>query len=73
VRAAVDDAAPQAIALQRRLAASEDQDVLARLDPRENDVVHLTAAEHTAFVDAVRPVLAKYRTRLDPTLFADFE
>jgi TRAP-type C4-dicarboxylate transport system substrate-binding protein len=73
VRAAVDAAAPQAIALQRRLAASEDQDVLARLDPRENDVVHLTLAEHTAFVDAVRPVLAKYRTRLDPTLFADFE
>ena len=73
VRAAVDEAAPQAIALQRTLAASEDRDVLAKLDPRENDVIQLTAAEHDAFVAAVRPVLAKYRTRLDPKLFAYLE
>jgi TRAP-type C4-dicarboxylate transport system substrate-binding protein len=70
VRAAVDEAAPQAIALERRLAASEDADVLTRLDPAQNDVVHLTAAEHAAFVDAVAPVLAKHRARLDPALFA---
>jgi TRAP-type C4-dicarboxylate transport system substrate-binding protein len=70
VRAAVDEAAPQAIALQRRLAASEDADVLAKLDPRENDVIHLTDAEHAAFVEAAEPVLAKYRRQLDPGLFA---
>jgi len=68
VRAAVDDAAREATAIQRRLAASEDDDVLARLDPRDNDVVHLTAAEHAAFVAAVEPVLARHRERLDPTL-----
>jgi TRAP-type C4-dicarboxylate transport system substrate-binding protein len=73
VRAAVDAAAPEATALQRRLAASEDADVLAKLDPRENEVVHLTAAEHAAFVRAVEPVLAKYRKQLDPTLFAALE
>ena len=70
VRAAVDEAAPQAIALQRRLAASEDADVLAKLDPRENDVVHLTAAEHAAFVAAVAPLRAKRMHELDPKLFA---
>src|SRR5215813_4408352 len=69
IRAAVDDAAREATAIQRRLAASEDEDVLAKLDPRDNDVVHLTAAEHAAFVAAVEPVLSRHRARLDPTLF----
>jgi TRAP-type C4-dicarboxylate transport system substrate-binding protein len=73
VRAAVDEAAPQAIALQRRLAASEDADVLAKLRPDENEVVHLTAAEHAAFVAAVEPVLVKYRQQLDPALFSLLE
>ena len=73
VRAAVDEAAPQAIALQRWLAASEDADVLAKLDPRENEVVRFTATEYAAFVDASRPVVAKYRGRLDSRLFAALE
>jgi TRAP-type C4-dicarboxylate transport system substrate-binding protein len=71
VRAAVDEAAIEATALQRRLAASEDEDVLAKLDPRENDVVRLTPAEHAAFVEAVLPVRARYRSEFDPKLFAD--
>ena len=65
----MDEAAAQATALQRQLAASEDQDVLTRLDPRENEVVHLTAAEQAAFVAAVEPVRARYRNQLDPKLF----
>ena len=69
VQAAVEDAARQATALQRRLAASEDADVLAKLDPRENEVVRLTPAERAAFVEAVQPVLAKHRTEFDPALF----
>jgi TRAP-type transport system periplasmic protein len=73
VRAAVDEAAPQATALQRQLAASEDQDVLVKLDPRENEVIQLTAAEHGAFVEAVQPMLARYRKQLDPRLFASLE
>ena len=73
VRAVVDDAAVEATALQRRLAASEDQDVLAKLDPRDNDVVHLTPAEHAAFVAAVQPVRAQRERDLDPKLFALLE
>lgn len=73
VRAAVDEAAPEATALQRQLAASEDQDVLAKLDPRENQVIRPTAAEHATFVEAVQPVVVRYRTRLDPKLFAYLE
>ena len=73
VRAAVDDAAIEATALQRRLAASEDQDVLAKLDPRENDVVQLTPEEHDAFVTAVEPVRARRQSELDPKLLALLE
>ena len=69
VRAAVDEAAAEATAVQRRLAADEDEAVLDKLDPRETDVVHLTDAEHDAFVDAVQPVVARYRAQLDPALF----
>ena len=69
VRAAVDEAAVEATALQRKLAASEDADVLAKLDPRENEVVHLTPDEHAAFVAAVAPVRAQRERALDPKLF----
>ena len=69
VREAVAEAAQQATVRQRALAASEDGDVLAKLDPHENEIVHLTADEQTAFVDAVQPVVARYRTRLAPKLF----
>ena len=41
----------------------------ARLDDRDNEVARLGAAEQAAFVDTVLPVLARYRARLDPTLF----
>ena len=69
VQLAVDDAAREATALQRQLAAAEDADVLAKLDPRENDLVHLTATEHAAFVDAVAPVRATLQRTIDPKLF----
>ncbi len=70
VRTAVDDAAREATALQRQLAAAEDAEMLAKLDPRENEVIRLTEAEHAAFVATVQPVLAKYRKELDPKLFS---
>ncbi len=73
VRRAVDEAAREATALQRHLAASEDDEVLGRLDPRENEVVHLTTGEHAAFVGAVAPVVEKYRRELDAELFASIE
>lgn len=66
----MDEAARDATAYQHRLAAAEDAEILKKLDPRENDVIRLTDAEHAAFVKAVQPVLQKYRRKLDPNLFA---
>jgi TRAP-type C4-dicarboxylate transport system substrate-binding protein len=73
VRDAVEEAARQATALQLELAAAEDEQILAKLDPRQNEVIHLTDAERAAFVAAVEPVLLKYRKELDPQLFAWIE
>jgi TRAP-type C4-dicarboxylate transport system substrate-binding protein len=70
VRAAVDEAAREATALQWQFAATEDAEVLAKLDPRENEVIEPTAAEHAAFVAAVQPVLEKHRKTFDPKLFS---
>ena len=70
VQAAVEAAAVEATALQRRLAAAEDDEIMAKLDPRHNDIVRLTDAERAGFVRAVEPVLAKYRRELDPRLFS---
>ena len=70
VRDVVAAAALEATALQRRLAAAEDAEVLAKLDPRNNEVIRLTGTEQAAFVAAVQPVLAKYRGELGPQLFS---
>lgn len=69
VRQAVEHAARQATAHQWQLAAAEDAEIMAKLDPSENDVVHLTNAERTQFIAAVQPVQEKYRRELDPKLF----
>ena len=69
VRQAVNDAAAEATVLQRQLAAAEDEEMLKRLDPVENEVVTLTAAEHQAFVAAVKPVTDKYRKELGEEWF----
>jgi TRAP-type C4-dicarboxylate transport system substrate-binding protein len=70
VRAAVDAAAREATAYQRQLAAAEDAEILAKLEPVENDVIRLGVSERAAFVRAVQPVLDRHRRRLDPKLFA---
>jgi TRAP-type C4-dicarboxylate transport system substrate-binding protein len=69
VQQAVNAAAAEATVLQRRLAAAEDEAMLKRLDPAENEVVQLTAEEHRAFVEAVRPVIDKYRKELGEEWF----
>jgi C4-dicarboxylate-binding protein DctP len=66
VQQAVIDAAHEATAHQRQLAIDEDEQVLSRLDPAENEVIELTEAERQRFVDAVQPVLAKHPDDLDP-------
>jgi TRAP-type C4-dicarboxylate transport system substrate-binding protein len=70
VQAAVQTAARDATAYQRQLAVAEDVEIMAKLDPAQNEVVRLTADERAAFLQAVRPVLAKYRRQLDAKLFA---
>ena len=70
VQTAVEEAAHDATALQRRLAAAEDAAVLKKLDPRENTVVHLSAAERSAFLAAVDPVLRKHRAEINPQVLA---
>lgn len=65
VQAAVDAAATQATAYQRRLAAAEDAQILARLDPARNEMITLTEAERGAFKKAVEPVLERHRKELD--------
>ena len=69
VRRAVEEAAAQATKVQRRLAAMEDDDILARLDPRENEVVRLSDKERAVFEEAVAPVVARQRERLGGSLF----
>jgi len=69
VQEAVEIAAREATADQHRLAADEDDEILAKIDPRQNEIVRLTPDERAAFVQAVEPVLAKYRKTLDPKLF----
>ena len=60
VQAAVDSAAKQATAYQRELAAAEDAQILARLDPAKNEVIRLTGDERAAFLKAVQPVLDRH-------------
>ena len=69
MRTAVDEAATIATQFQYELAAKEDAAILAKIDPRENEIITLTPAEHAAFVSAMTPVLAKYRGQLDARLF----
>src|SRR5213594_224114 len=73
VRAAVDIAAREATAYQRQLAAAEDAEIMAKLDPAANDVLRLTDSEREAFMRAVQPVVEKYRRQLDARLFAYLE
>lgn len=70
VQAAVDAAAREATAYQRKLAAAEDAQILSKLDPAANEVIQLSDDERAAFMRAVQPVLDKYRRQLDPRLFA---
>ena len=70
VQAAVDAAARDATAYQRHIAAAEDAEILAKLDPAKNEVIRLTDAERAAFIQAVQPVIEKHRNRLDTGLLS---
>ena len=70
VQAAVEAAARDATAYQRHIAAAEDAEILAKLDPAKNEVIRLTDAERAAFIQAVQPVIEKHRNRLDTGLLS---
>jgi len=66
VQQAVLESAREATLHQRALAGAEDDAVLARLDPAENEVIVPTPDERQAFIDAVAPMLARHRAGFDP-------
>ncbi len=68
VQAAVDEAAKQATAHQRSLAAAEDAEMMKKFDPARNELIRLTDAEREAFVEAVKPVLDKHRQEFGAAL-----
>jgi TRAP-type transport system periplasmic protein len=68
VRSAVDDAAKEATAYQRSLAAAEDAEMINKFDPAKNELIRLTEAEREAFVRAVEPVLDKHRQQFGAAL-----
>jgi TRAP-type C4-dicarboxylate transport system substrate-binding protein len=70
VQEAVEEAAHAATLLQRRLAVAEDEAVLVKLDPRENEVVHLSPEERAAFVAAVRGINDRHRGEMAPRLLS---
>lgn len=70
VQRAATLAAAEATAFQRQLAAAEDEEMLKRLDPTQNEVVRLTAEEHRAFAAAVSPVIERYRKDYAESFFA---
>lgn len=73
VRAAVIGAAREATVHQRMLAMAEDDAMLAKFAEEGVNVVHLTAVERNAFVEAVAPVLERHRKAFDPTLLAGLQ
>ena len=73
VQRAVEMAAREATALQHELAAQEDDEILAKIDPNENEIVRFTPAEREMFVKAVEPVLERHRRDIDLALFAYLE
>jgi len=70
VRAAVDEAAAEATAYQRELAAAEDAAMMVKLAAEGAEIVELTPDERAAFVAALAPVLDRHRKDFDPEVFA---
>jgi len=69
VREAVTAAAIEATGEQRRMAAAEDEDALAKLKAAGCEIVTLSDAEHAAFILAVNPIVERHRAELAPGVF----
>ena len=73
VRAAVEAAAREATVVQRGFASAADAEVMALLDPAQNEVIHLTGEERAAFVAAVAPLVEEQRERFGAELLGYLE
>jgi hypothetical protein len=73
VRQAVEEAASEATAVQRRFAAAEDEDVLAKLRLSQNDIIRLSDAERVRFVAAVAPMVEEQRHVFGNQLLSSLE
>ncbi len=69
VRLAVVQAVAEATAAQRRFAAAEDDDVLAKLAGPGNDVISLSDGERARFAAAVAPLVDEQRRAFGSKLF----
>jgi len=69
VQHAVTTAAAEATQAQRQFAAAEDDDVMARLDPGQNEIVQLTEAARTEFTQLLAPLVSEQRVRFGDHLF----
>lgn len=69
VRDAVIAAAAEATAAQRRMAAEEDVEALAKLTAAGCEVVRLTDAERGAFIRAVAPIVDRHHAEFPPGVF----
>ena len=70
LRAAIQRAAREAIALQRKLAIAEEETARKALEAEGCEFVELAADERAAFVRAVKPVHDEARHRFGEEVFA---
>jgi tripartite ATP-independent transporter DctP family solute receptor len=73
VQHAVTQAAAVATRAQRQLAAAEDDEVMGKLDPAQNEIVRLTEAERSQFVHAIAPLVNEQRALFGDELFRYLE
>ena len=69
VRRAVRQAAAEATVAQRRFAAAEDDEVLAKLAGPRNDIISLSDGERALFAAAVAPLVDEQRRAFGSELF----
>ncbi|HUH86404.1 MAG TPA: hypothetical protein VLX85_17485, partial [Stellaceae bacterium] len=67
---AMDAAVRKAVACQRELAVEEETKAMTEIKREGCEVLDLDAAEHAAFVTAVRPVQAEMRRLYPPELLS---
>jgi C4-dicarboxylate-binding protein DctP len=70
LKRAMEAAVRQAVAVQRVLAIEEERSALADIKRAGCEVLELGAAEHAAFVTAVRPLHAEVRQIYPPELLS---